>query len=60
MSTGSEASKQFAHTGDGDSSGGNSSGGKTMQMPRVHMVQPFQGKSGQPDNQDTSRPKGTT
>jgi hypothetical protein len=60
MSTGAEKDKQFATPGDGDASGGNSSGGKTMQMPRVHMVQPFQGKSGQPDNQDTNRPKGST
>ncbi len=60
MSTGAEKSNQFATPGDGDSSGGNSSGGKTFKQPVRYQVKPFQGRSGQPDNQDTSRPKGST
>jgi hypothetical protein len=60
LSTGAEQSKQFAHTGDGDNSGGNASGKSTLQSVRTYMAPNFQGKSGQPNNQDTSRPKGST
>lgn len=60
MSTGSEASKQFAHTGDGDNSGGNASGKSTFQTVKIYKAPSFQGKSGTPDNQDTNRPKGST
>lgn len=60
MSTGAVKDKQFAHPGDGDASGGNSSGGTTMKTPKIYMSPAFQGKSGQPDNQSTNRPKGST
>jgi hypothetical protein len=56
MSTGADASKQ--KTG-ADASGGNI----VNKGPTNHtLYQPpnFQGKSGQPDNQSTSRPKGST
>jgi hypothetical protein len=59
MSTGAEASRQFAHTGEGDASGGNLSGHNPKPWNPM-MVPDFQGKSGQPNNQDTSRPKGST
>lgn len=58
--TGSKADNQFAHPNDGDSSGGNISGGKTEKQPVRLQVQPFMGKSGQPDNQSTFRGKGST
>ena len=58
--TGSKHEDQFAHANDGDPSGGNISGGKVQKQP-VHLyVVPFQGKSGQPDNQSTFRGKGST
>lgn len=60
MSTGSEKSRQFAHTGDGDSSGGNSSGGKNLKAPVLYQPASFMGKSGTPDNQSTKREKGST
>lgn len=56
MSTGADASKQ-ARTQ--DTSGGNI----VNKGPTDHkLYQPpnFQGKSGQPDNQSTDRPKGST
>lgn len=59
----SKAARQFAHTGSGDPTGGNISGdGQNAQAahPMLLKVQPFQGRSGQPDNQSTNRPKGST
>lgn len=56
MSTGAEQSKQARAQ---DTSGGNIVG----KGPTKHtLYQPpnFQGKSGQSDNQSTSRPKGST
>lgn len=55
----SAVERQFATVGEGDPSGGNSSGGNFKQPVRL-QVAPFQGRSGQPDNQDTSRAKGHT
>lgn len=58
----SKARRQFAHTGSGDPSGGNLSGdGEDGDAARpMHLrVAPFQGRSGQSDNQDVHRPKGT-
>lgn len=60
MSTGSDKSAQFAHPSDGDSSGGNSSGGSTLKAPTLYQPGNMMGRSGTPDNQDTSRPKGST
>jgi hypothetical protein len=39
--------------------GGNSHG-RNMRGVFPSIVQEFQGRSGQPDNQSTSRPKGST
>jgi len=58
MSTGAEVNNQFATPGDGDASGGNSSGGKTMKAPVLYQPPAFMGESGKPDNQSTDRPKG--
>jgi hypothetical protein len=56
MSTGGNAQRQNADST--QNSGGNVVGkapsGKLYQPPKIF------GKSGQPDNQSTSRPKGTT
>lgn len=60
MSTGANKSNQFSIPGDGDASGGNVSGGKGGVKATLHQPPDFQGKSGQPDNQSTSRPKGST
>lgn len=60
MSTGSKEDNQFATTGEGDSSGGNASGPSTLKSVKTYIAPSFQGKSGQPDNQDTNRPKGST
>jgi hypothetical protein len=60
MSTGAEAKNQFSIPGDGDKSGGNSSGGKSPMAPRLHQPAKFQGRSGMPDNQDTKRPVGSS
>jgi hypothetical protein len=54
-----KASKQFANTGETMTDGGNT-GGRTMHAVQPYIVQEFQGRSGQPDNQSTSRPKGST
>lgn len=59
MSTGGKMENQ-ARTPDTDTSGGNSTGGTTMKAPRLHQPPNFMGQSGQPDNQSTSRPKGST
>jgi len=59
----SKAARQFAHTGSGDPSGGNLSGDGEdgdAAKPLLLRVVPFQGRSGQSDNQDIHRPKGTT
>lgn len=58
----SKAERQFAHTGSGDPSGGNLSGdGEDGDAghPFQPRVAPFQGRSGQSDNQDIFRPKGS-
>lgn len=55
MSTGAKESNQ-ARTQ--DSSGGNLV--NKSPSARLYKVPPVQGKSGQPDNQSTSRPKGST
>jgi hypothetical protein len=60
MSTGGSASRQAATPGDGDKSGGNSSGGKSPQAPKLYQPANFMGQSGQPDNQSTNRGKGRT
>lgn len=59
MSTGAQASRQFATPSEGDASGGNLSGHNPKPW-NPYMVPAFQGKSGQPDNQSTDRPKGST
>lgn len=56
---GDRTSRQFAHTGETMTDGGNSSG-RTLKSVHPYIVQEFQGRSGQPDNQSTSRPKGST
>lgn len=56
----SKEDRQFAHVGDGDPSGGNMSGGRAQAQPLRLTVVPFQGRSGQPDNQSTNRPAGST
>lgn len=53
------ASRQFAHTGETMTDGGNSSG-RTLKAVHPYIVPEFQGRSGQPDNQSISRPKGST
>lgn len=55
MSTGAEAKNQ-ARTQ--DTSGGNVVG--KAPSARLHQPPAFMGKSGQPDNQSTNRPKGST
>ena len=57
MSTGGDLNKQAANSGKPDTSGGNSLG-STLKAPLPYGVPAFQGKSGQPDNQSTSRGKG--
>lgn len=54
-----KSSRQFANTGEFMSDGGNSNG-KTMKGVHPYIVKEFQGRSGQPDNQSISRPKGST
>lgn len=51
---------QAATPGDGDSSGGNMSGGSKQKAAILFQPSDFMGKSGQSDNQSTNRPKGTT
>lgn len=53
MATGAKQSNQER----GDQSGGGQLVGKAPSAPSL-PVPNFQGKSGQPDNQSTSRPKG--
>lgn len=55
MSTGADKSKQARQD---QSGGGNLTGPLPGQNARI--VPNFQGKSGQPDNQSTNRPKGST
>ena len=56
MSTGAEQSKQSRTQ---DTSGGNLVN-KNPSPPKRLTVPAVAGKSGQPDNQSTSRPKGST
>jgi len=59
MSTGAELSKQAPNSGKPDPSGGNLVGGDGVKA-RLHQPPAFMGQSGKPDNQSTSRPKGST
>ncbi len=52
-------SRQFAETGEFMTDGGNSAG-RSMKPVQPYIVQEFQGRSGQPDNQSTNRGKGST
>lgn len=56
---GDKASRQNYNTGEAGAYGGNSSG-RVMKPVDPYFVDDFQGRSGQPDNQSTSRPKGST
>ncbi len=58
-SRGSAAGRQFADTGEFMTDGGNSAG-KAMSGVQTNIVPDFLGRSGQPDNQSTNRPKGST
>lgn len=57
----SEATRQNYNEGEVacNEKGGNSTG-RTMKAVQPYIVDEFQGRSGQPDNQATSRPKGST
>lgn len=55
MSTGAKSSNQSRS----EQSGGGNLVGKAP-SGRLHKAPNFQGKSGQPDNQSTRRPKGST
>lgn len=58
---GDKSSRQFFSTGEAASdTGGVNSTGRTLKAVNPSIVDAFQGRSGQPDNQDTSRPKGKT
>lgn len=59
MSTGAEQSKQAPNSGKPDPSGGNLVGGDGVKA-RLHQPAKFMDRSGTPDNQSTSRPKGST
>ena len=60
-SRGDRASRQFFSTGEAASdTGGVNSTGRTLKPVDPYFVDNFQGRSGQPDNQDTFRPKGKT
>lgn len=54
MSTGGVLSRQAAT----QNTGGGQLTGKDPSPPKLYQPPAFQGKSGQPDNQSTSRPKG--
>jgi hypothetical protein len=57
---GDKASRQFASTGEvGTGLGGVNSSGRTLKPVQPYIVPEFQGRSGQPDNQSTYRPKGS-
>lgn len=56
---GEKASRQNAVTGEYMTDGGNSAG-DSMKPVHPYIVQEFQGRSGQPDNQSTNRGKGST
>jgi len=56
----SKAQNQRPNGGMPDPSGGNSTGGTTLKAPKLHQPPAFMGKSGTPDNQSTSRGKGST
>lgn len=55
----SAASRQNAITGEDMPDGGNSHG-RAMKPVQPYIVQEFQGRSGQPDNQSINRGKGRT
>jgi hypothetical protein len=58
---GDKASRQFASTGEvGTGLGGVNSSGRTLKPVDPYFVDNVQGRSGQPDNQDTFRKKGST
>jgi len=58
---GDKASRQFYSTGEAASgTGGVNSTGRTLKPVDPYFVSDFQGRSGQPDNQDTFRRKGST
>ena len=58
---GDKASRQFYSTGEAASgTGGVNSSGRTLKPVQPYIVDEFQGRSGQPDNQDTFRKKGST
>ena len=64
MSTGADKGAQSPHTGTGTNDtdqkgGGNMVGGDGINS-KLYQPPAFMGKSGQPDNQDTDRPKGST
>lgn len=52
--------RQFATASDGDPSGGNCSAKGPLKPWNPYFVPDFMGRSGQPDNQSTSRAKGST
>lgn len=56
---GSEEARQFANTGESVDYSEISSG-RTLEGTMILMSKDFQGRSGQPDNQDIHRPKGST
>lgn len=58
---GSKAERQFYSTGEEASgTGGVNSTGRVLKPVNPSIVDTFQGRSGQPDNQDTFRRKGST
>lgn len=58
---GSKAERQFYSTGEvGSGLGGVNSSGRVLKPVNPSIVDTFQGRSGQPDNQDTFRKKGHT
>jgi hypothetical protein len=59
MSTGADQSAQHPNSGKQDPSGGNMVGGDGVSS-KLYQPPAFMGMSGQPDNQSTDRPKGST
>lgn len=58
---GDKASRQFYSTGEAAAgTGGVNSTGRTLKAVQPYIVDDFQGRSGQPDNQDINRGKGKT
>lgn len=61
MDRGSPAARQYASTDEvGRDLGGVNSSGRTLKAVDPYFVKSFQGRSGEPDNQSTSRGKGST